>query len=67
MRLGRGREAARKRGRIRKPRLLALALVLFALSAAAFSYGLVTAIRSGETEITSFSSAAKEILGARPI
>ena len=38
--------AARKRGRIRKPRLLALVLVLFALSAVAFSYGLVTAIRS---------------------
>ena len=46
MRLGRRTEAARKRGRIRKPRLLALTLVLFALSAVAFSYGLVTAIRS---------------------
>jgi penicillin-binding protein 1A len=46
VRLGRRTEAARKRGRIRKPRLLALTLVLFALSAVAFSYGLVTAIRS---------------------
>jgi penicillin-binding protein 1A len=46
VRLGRRTEAARTRGRIRKPRLLALTLVLFALSAAAFSYGLVTAIRS---------------------
>ena len=46
MRLGRRTEAARKRGRIRKPRLLALALVLFAVSAAAFSYGLTTAVRS---------------------
>jgi penicillin-binding protein 1A len=46
VRLGRRTEAARKRGRIRKPRLLALALVLFAVSAAAFSYGLTTAVRS---------------------
>src|SRR6187551_3920010 len=46
VRLGRRTEAARKRGRIRKPRLLALMLVLFALSAAAFSYGLTTAVRS---------------------
>jgi penicillin-binding protein 1A len=46
VRLRRRTEAAPKRGRIRKPRLLALVLVLFALSAVAFSYGLVTAIRS---------------------
>ena len=46
MRLRRRTEAAPKRGRIRKLRLLALVLVLFALSAVAFSYGLVTAIRS---------------------
>ena len=46
MRLRRRTEAARKRGRIRKPRLLALLLVLFALAAVAFSYGLVTAVRS---------------------
>ncbi len=35
-----------RRGRIRKPRLVALLLVLLALSSAAFSLGLVTAIRS---------------------
>jgi len=46
LRLPRGTEAAPRRGRIRKTRLLALLLVLIALSAAAFSYGLVTAIRS---------------------
>jgi len=46
VRLGRRTEAARARGRIRKPRLLALLLVLFALSAVSFSYGLVTATRS---------------------
>jgi penicillin-binding protein 1A len=46
LRLPRGTEAAPRRGRIRKTRLLALLLVLFALSAAAFSYGLVFAIRS---------------------
>ena len=45
VRLRRRTEAAPKRGRIRKPRLLALVLVLFALSAVAFSYGLVAAIR----------------------
>ena len=46
MRLRRRTEAAQRRGRIRKPRLLALLLVLLALAAASFSYGLVTAIRS---------------------
>ena len=46
LRLPRRTEALRRRGRIRKTRLLALLLALFALSAAAFSYGLVTAIRS---------------------
>ena len=46
VRLRRRTEAAPKRGRIRKLRLLALVLVLFALSAVAFSYGMVTAIRS---------------------
>jgi penicillin-binding protein 1A len=46
LRLPRGSEAAHRRGRIRKTRLLALLLVLFALSSAAFSYGLVLAIRS---------------------
>ncbi len=39
-------EAAPRRGRIRKLRLLALLLVLLALAGVAFSYGLVTAIRS---------------------
>ncbi|HET9939418.1 MAG TPA: PBP1A family penicillin-binding protein [Gaiella sp.] len=46
MRLGRRQEASPRRGRIRKPRLLALLLVLFALAAASFSYGMITAIRS---------------------
>jgi penicillin-binding protein 1A len=46
LRLPRRPSAARRRGRIRKTRLLALLLVLFALTAAAFSYGLVTAVRS---------------------
>jgi penicillin-binding protein 1A len=46
LRLPRRPSAARRRGRIRKTRLLALMLVLFALTAASFSYGLVTAVRS---------------------
>jgi penicillin-binding protein 1A len=46
LRLPRRPSAARRRGRIRKTRLLALLLVLLALTAAAFSYGLVTAVRS---------------------
>ena len=46
MRLGRRTHAAPKRGRIRKRRFAALLLVLVALSGAAFSFGLVTAIRS---------------------
>src|SRR5262245_50540101 len=46
LRLPRRPSVARRRGRIRKTRLLALLLVLFALTAAAFSYGLVTAVRS---------------------
>src|SRR5262245_11967568 len=46
LRLPRRTEAARRRGRIRKTRLFALLLVLLALAAAAFSYGLVTAVRS---------------------
>ncbi|HET6684772.1 MAG TPA: PBP1A family penicillin-binding protein [Gaiella sp.] len=46
MRLRRRTEAAPRRGRIRKPRLAALLLVLFALTGASFSYGLVIAIRS---------------------
>jgi len=46
LRLGRRTHPAPKRGRIRKRRFAALLLVLFALSGAAFSFGLVTAIRS---------------------
>jgi penicillin-binding protein 1A len=46
LRLGRRTHAAPKRGRIRKRRFAALLLVLVALSGAAFSFGLVTAIRS---------------------
>ena len=46
MRLGRGTEAAPKRGRIRKLRLAVLILALLALAGAAFSYGLVVAIRT---------------------
>jgi penicillin-binding protein 1A len=46
LRLPRRPSAAHRRGRIRKTRLLALLLVLLALTAASFSYGLVTAVRS---------------------
>jgi penicillin-binding protein 1A len=46
LRLRRRTDAAPRRGRIRKRRFAALLVVLFALSTAAFSYGLVTAIRS---------------------
>ncbi len=46
MRLRRGTEAAPKRGRIRKLRLAVLILALLALAGAAFSYGLVVAIRT---------------------
>jgi penicillin-binding protein 1A len=44
--LRRRTDASPRRGRIRKRRFAALLLVLFALSTAAFSYGLVVAIRS---------------------
>ena len=46
MRLGRRTDATPQRGRIRKGRFAALLLVLLALAGAAFSFGLVTAIRS---------------------
>ena len=46
MRLRGRQDAAQRRGRIRKRRFAAILLVLFALASAAFSFGLVTAIRS---------------------
>ena len=52
--------ASPRRGRIRKPRLLALLLVLLALSSAAFSLGLLTAIRS-ELELLDPSRAGGDL------
>ena len=46
MRLGSRTGSAPQRGRIRKRRFAALLLVLLALAGAAFSFGLVTAVRS---------------------
>ena len=46
MRLGSRTDGAPRRGRIRKRRFAALLLVLLALAGAAFSFGLVTAVRS---------------------